>query len=148
MLFLINGQFRGSFNPLGLPFIIEFGLIEYKSITFTNIYEKKYISLLLFHYCCNSCEKPLKRGVFCIFRGDATTSRLRDYDFRNQRPKIRIGELVWSQYNFEHPLPLRVLSGLIYLINLEIAGFIINKLYVLKKSNGQWSPADFIGTGG
>ena len=50
-------------------------------------------------------RKTPKKGFFCIFRVDATTSRLRDPDFRNQRPKIRIRKVVWSQYNFEHPKP-------------------------------------------
>ena len=59
----------------------------------------------MLHYCCNLYKKPLKRDVFCIFKGDATISKSRDPIFRNQRPKIHIGKMVWSQYNFEHPKP-------------------------------------------
>ena len=61
--------------------------------------------MIIYYYCCNLCKNTLKKGVFCIFKGDATISETRDPDIRNQRPKIRIGKVVCSYYHFLHPKP-------------------------------------------
>ena len=49
--------------------------------------KKSVFYCFIFDYSYNLGEKPLKRGVFRIFRGDATICGRRDPDFRDQRPK-------------------------------------------------------------
>ena len=63
---------------------------------------KKIVFLcLIFYYSCNLCAKPLKRGVFCIFRGDATIcvrTEGRTPIFVISAPKKHIRKVSWSGY--------------------------------------------------